>query len=888
LDAPAGKALDDLALDDAELDDAELGELETSLRQLRPPAPEATSLEQKLAIASILSASGLDGSPPNLGRLEVQSKIGGGAMGVVYRAWDPELERPVAVKLLRGWSEAEERAVIVGEARALAQLSHPNVVAVYDIVDEAGELCFVMEYVAGVTLRDWLDSHPEAPWREVLEWFIQAARGVVAAHGAEIVHQDLKPENILVGDDGRARVVDFGLARWNVEGVYEGLAGGTPQYMAPEVTAKTPATAKSDQFSFCLALREALASKGASDVVADAVERGVSEDPEARYASFDALVAVLEQALASPGDRPRSLLLKRVERLWLRGVLERSLAGGAVVDLSLRGEPTLVDSPWESWGVQSAPDATTSSHELKHILSESNGSLLMIGPPGSGKTTMLLVLCRELWRTASLQLDEPAPVVLSLSTYQPETRPGRSLSAHFARWIVDELVAKYGLPRPAVGRWFDASGIVLLLDGLDETDPQLRDKVVQTLNQFREDHPLSMVVTCRDSEYEALDRRLSFGGAARIQPLDDVGVTDLVEGRRANQLMAQLATDEHLRAQLRNPLLLTLYASGVGIEDDASDASDTSDTPVWGHAYERYVEHAFADTRSEPERHRLLGQLTFLARAMREHNTSDLWLERLHFGWLEHRWERIAAYAMGVLVVCVFGVGLNVAQVPITGNALASALTFGIGVSLSSFAYTRGRIKPVESLRWSWRRMLRLLPITTVCAAAVGIAEGLRVNLAANLVGAALTGAIMGIAFSLDSGDRAGKVRPNEGVRRSLRFALATSFGAGVPAGLLFGLVLDPYLRQPLIDVVEGTGNMSLMGGVSVGLFVFTAMFLIYGGFTVFMHYVLRLWIAWRTPLPVDLQRMLDRAVELGLMRRVGGGYVFLHRTLLDYFADRR
>ena len=73
--------------------------------------------------------------------------------------------------------------------------------------------------------------------------------------------------------------------------------------------------------------------------------------------------------------------------------------------------------------------------------------------------------------------------------------------------------------------------------------------------------------------------------------------------------------------------------------------------------------------------------------------------------------------------------------------------------------------------------------------------------------------------------------------------------------------------------------------GVAVGLFVFTAMFLIYGGFTVLMHYVLRLWLAWRTPLPLDLVRMLDRASELGLLRRVGGGYVFLHRTLLDYFA---
>jgi serine/threonine protein kinase len=860
----------------------ELDELATSLRQLRPGGPEPSSLEQRLAVASILSATGLEGDAPRLGRLELQSKIGGGAMGVVYRAWDPELERLVAVKLLRGWSDAEERALIAREARALARLSHPNVVAVYDIVDNAGELCLVMEYVAGVTLRGWLDAHPEAPWREIVEWFVQAGRGVAAAHGADVVHQDLKPENVLVGDDGRVRVVDFGLARWNTADTADDVAGGTPHYMAPEVGPDAPATPHSDQYSFCLALREALESKGASDDVSAAVERGVAVEPDARHESLAALLDVLERELTSPGEnRSRSLLLERVDRLWLRGVLDRSLEGGVAVDLSLRRDPSLVDSPWKSWGAESESPTSASSHELKHILTTSNGSLLIVAPPGSGKTTLLLGLCRELWRTASLQVDEPAPVVLSLSTYQPSTRAGRSLSSHFAGWVVDELVAKYGLPRPAVRRWFDASGVVLLLDGLDETDASLRDQVVETLNDFRAEYPLSLVVTCRDSEYEALQRKLSFGGAVRVEPLDDAGIQDLVEGRHASQLIAQLANDESLREQLRNPLLLTLLAGGGDIELG-------SGVPPWERAYERYVEQALSAASSDGERQDLTARLRFLARAMRAHNTSDLWLERLGFSWLERPWERIAAYAMGVVLVFLFGVGLNLTQAPLTGNPIASALVFGLGVSLSSFAYTRGRIKPVERLRWSWRRMVRLLPITTVCATLVGLAEGMRVNFAANLVGAGFTGAILGVVFALDSGEQASRVRPNEGVRRSLTVALATSFGFGIPAGLLFGLLIEPYIRHPLVLVTEGTGNYRLMAGVTVGLFTFSALFLIYGGFTVLMHAVLRLWIAWRTPLPLDLIGTLDRAVELRLMRRVGGGYVFLHRTLLDHFADSK
>lgn len=862
------------------LQEPEADDLAASLVDLRPPGPEPRSLEQRLAVASILAASGLATDPPRLGRLEVQSRLGGGGMGVVYRAWDPELERLVGVKLLRGLGEAEERAHIAGEARALARLNHPHVVAIYDILDEAGELCIVMEHVAGVTLRAWLDLHPDATWREVLGWFVQAGRGVAAAHAAGIVHQDLKPENVLIGDDGRARVLDFGLARWHLDDD-DGIAGGTPHYLAPEVSADRPATTLSDQYSFCLALGEGLEGRGAPEVVRTAVARGVATDPAARHPSLEAVLEVLEGALHGPqADRPRTLLLERVERLWLRGVLDRSLDGGPTVDLTLQSAPELVEPPWRGWFPSGEGQAATRAQELRHVLRACHDSLLVTGPPGSGKTTLMLGLCRELWRVAQLEPDEPAPVVLSLSSYEPERRAGRSLGAHFAQWIVDELVAKYGLPRPAARRWLDTSAIVLLLDGLDETDAQQRELVVETLNRFRESHPLAMVVTCRDSEYEALPRRLSFGGAVRVEPLDDAGMTSLLDGRHAVELLAQVARDERLRAHLRNPLLLTLLV-GTGPLDEGGDA------PGWSRAYERYVDRALVSV-SAGERREIEGRLGFLARAMRAHNTSDLWLERLHFGWLERRWEQVATYAVGVVLVLLLGVGLNLAQVPLTGNSLVSSLTLGAGVSVSSFAYTRGRIKPVESLRWSWRRMIRLLPVTTVCATVIGLAEALRVNFAANLVGAGITGALLAVAFALDASERASKVRPNAGIRRSLAFALATSFGFGVPAGLLFGLVIEPYVRRPLIASAGELASTNLMAGVSVGLFVFTALFLIYGGFTVLMHYVLRLSLAWRTPLPFDLEKMLDRAVDLGLMRRVGGGYVFLHRTLLDFFADRR
>ena len=887
--------------------------VERVLWAARPDAQGSAKLEKRLAVASILAAAGsAERARPRLGRLEVQSRLGGGAMGVVYRAYDLELRRPVALKLLRGWAARDERAQIVDEARRLAQLTHPNVVAVYDIVDDEDGLYFTMEYVGGETLQAWLHARPEASFREVLEWFVQAGRGLCAAHAAGIVHRDFKPDNVLVGADGRVRVVDFGLARVLREGPANDFAG-TPRFMAPEILERGQATPASDQFSYCTALRDALSDKDLPAHVQSAIERGLEPVPERRHASLSVLVDLLQGALAGEGDqRPRALLLDRVERMWLRGVLERSLGDGSVIELSLRSTPALVDPPWNEWNVNARPSlrathkepqelaltnaqaaqtsqtglTQTSSHSLSQLFRDSHDSLLLVGPPGAGKTTLLLQLCRDLWRVASLNPDAPAPAVLSLSTYRPTTHSARDAeneaseqSEHFTAWVVDELVTKYGLPRPTVRRWFAESGIVLLLDGLDETEASQHGRVVQTLNHFRRAHPLSIVVTCRDSEYQAIDTRLEFGGAVALSPLEDAAMTKLLEERHAVHLLEQLERDASLRDQLRNPLLLTLYAMG-----DA-EAGELEGRPGWARAYARYVQHVWARTDAS-ERAQLELRLAWLARAMLRHNTSDLWLERLHFGWLPQRWANVAGYAMGVLLVCLFGIGLNVAQVPLTGSPLGSALVFGIGVTLSSFAYTRGRITPIESLRWSTARALRLLPITVVCSLIIGLIEAMKINFAANLAGAGITGAILAVLLALEPSERAIKVRANAGIHQSLENALRVSLGALLFVGPFFYFIVQPYITHPLADVPEYSGNPQLIVGVSVGLFAFTAMFLIYGGFTVLMHYVLRLWLAWRTPLPFDLVSMLDRAAELGLLRRVGGGYMFLHRTLLDYFAE--
>ncbi|WAS92091.1 serine/threonine-protein kinase [Nannocystis punicea] len=277
-----------------------------------------------------------------IGRYVVLGRQGAGAMGVVYRAYDEALDRKVALKLLRapGADHSQARARLLREAKALAQLSHPNVVQVYDVGEWGGLDFIALEFVQGQTLRTWLSEQTRS-WSEILQVFAQAGRGLAAAHAAGLVHRDFKPENVLIDGQGRVFVADFGLARSADSPVPEqqpplasrsspslarltamGSLVGTPKYMAPEQFMRVPADARSDQFSFCVALYEALF--GRRPFVGETVDelrqsvllgkllpppvltmvpqwlqdltmRGLARDPTRRFPSMDALLAELDR-----------------------------------------------------------------------------------------------------------------------------------------------------------------------------------------------------------------------------------------------------------------------------------------------------------------------------------------------------------------------------------------------------------------------------------------------------------------------------------------------------------------------------------------------------------------------------------------------------------------
>ncbi len=270
-----------------------------------------------------------------LGRYVILEPLGAGGMGIVHVAFDPELDRKVAIKLLRSTAgDHDANLRLRREAQAIARLAHPNVIAVHDVgtVDEQDFMA--MELVAGCTLDQWLRKEPRS-LAAVLAVFAQAGRGLAAAHDAGLVHRDFKPTNVLVGDDGRVRVTDFGLARESNVEIRPVIAGGgraavtsvagTPGYMSPEQLAGSASDVRADQFAFCVTLWEALAGErpfSAADAaipprIERVLRRGLSADPGGRYPRIHDLL----DALTPPPARRR----------WLWGVAAAVLVASAAI-----------------------------------------------------------------------------------------------------------------------------------------------------------------------------------------------------------------------------------------------------------------------------------------------------------------------------------------------------------------------------------------------------------------------------------------------------------------------------------------------------------------------------------------------------------------------------
>ncbi|MCY1059180.1 protein kinase [Nannocystis sp. SCPEA4] len=857
-------------------------------------------------------------APPALGEFQVLAVLGRGAMGTVYLARDAALERDVALKVLhRGVGDAEARGRLLAEARALARVSHPALVAVHAIGEHLGRVYIVMERVPGVTLRSW-QALGSRSWREILEVYLQFGRGVQALHQAGLVHRDLKPENVLVDDDGRARIVDLGLSR-HVDARAAEIAG-TPLYMAPEQFAGA-AGPLADLFAFCVALFEALyrvrpfvgetpaelcaaivagalvtpATAEVPERIRAVLVRGLRADPARRWPSMRALLDALAAAAATTrGQRDRQVLLARLETAWIEGVLERSLAGGVRVRPTLRERSTC-----------------PSGHDPKDFLARTDhaASFALVGGAGAGKTTALLELASDALHRARRDPTRPLPVILQLASWS-----GGSL----AEWVVDEVRDELGIPRHITRGWLDDDGLVLFLDGLDRVAAARRAACVRAIGAFRAAHLASLVVTCRDDIHAGLDPPLALDtvfDVPRLEP-DRVRVALEREGAPLTGLLEALEAHPALRELLRTPLLVDIAARTFRGCPAPSLAAAGSAGSIRRELWSAYVARALSGLHVDAAA-QLRERLAFIAGQLECEDRGALWIERLQPTWLRGRLARnlhaaLTLSIIGSAIAVLVGGLVGLASTPDIGlqSALLVAPTLALFLGL---VHGVREIRPVERLTWSTaclrqglagaaRRGLVLgLVLASIAATIWGAGEAtdfIAAVFVTNLVVYAFLFAIALAALAALRGEALSRrIAPNQAIRSSARNAtvVAAVVGLAVMVPLLaVTFVFGPPPAPPLQadeareairlwrgDPASFFALIELCVGATIGLFAGMHR----GGLAVVQHGVLRILLAATRRLPLRLVAMLDGAAERALLRKIGGGYIFIHDELREQLA---
>ena len=373
-----------LAFATGELDDKALSEIEIHLD---------TCADCRAVISNFARGD----VAPTFGRYRIDTVLGSGGMGIVYRAWDPQLARAVAIKVVRRATEdTKGRARLIREAQALARLSHPHVCHVYDVGIDNEEVWVAMELIDGVSLRDWAGAKREG----LLEVLMGAAEGIAAAHDAGLIHRDIKPENVLVTRDGRAIVTDFGLARGddtidphgstaqnNSRLTTTGAIAGTPAYIAPEQLTGDLVDARVDQFAFGVMAWELLTGSKPFPIVfalrIDAVRNGVTPPASMRK---DVAVVLARAMAVAPRDRfasMRELIAAIEEPESLRAVVpkQRRVPAYAGVALVAMTGAAIAAWKWPAHEASQAAQTTTMPEAQARVVSMPDAAPPDAAPP---------------------------------------------------------------------------------------------------------------------------------------------------------------------------------------------------------------------------------------------------------------------------------------------------------------------------------------------------------------------------------------------------------------------------------------------------------------------------------------------------------------------------
>ena len=600
-------------------------------------------------------------------------------------------------------------------------------------------------------------------------------------------------------------------------------------------------------------------------------------------------------------QRNRRAMLELVKNTWITGVLEKSLYNEVFIQLGMEERPGAVDHPWDVQVQMPNHDARTlpTGTLMIQVFDEMNGAMLILGEPGSGKTTMLLELARDCIDRALLDDNQPIPVVFNLSSWDGKQA--------IEDWLVDELRTKYTVPKKIAEGWVTNDDLQLMLDGLDELKRENRAACAEAINEFHQKHGLAtpLTVCSRIADYEALTTKLNLSGAILLQPLTPKQIDEYFgeAGPELEGAQQILQADEVLQDLVKQPLMLSIFTLacwGASPEAIAPENRETSEQHR-RHLFDTYIRQMFERVaRTKNERYtaeKTKNRLKWLAQTMLRYSQSVFLIESMQPNWLSTHQARILYRAMvGLIIGLILGLIFGLFFGPVIGMIVGFivALVFWIkggeigGLFGGKSNKSIDEIELIEVLKWSTGPSKHKLTLVAVLGlgsgSIVGVTLGIILNSSTGRTFGVLSGVTVGIIAwlleSLRTGAIENRTTPNQGIWNSIGSAIKMGSLFTLTEGLLFGLLLyflvDWYLRS----------DQAINVGISIGIAFGLLGSLDYGGRAVIQHLALRFILSIKGFTPWNYVRFLDYCVDRIFLRRVGGGYIFVHRLLMEHFAD--
>lgn len=600
----------------------------------------------------------------------------------------------------------------------------------------------------------------------------------------------------------------------------------------------------------------------------------------------------------------RQVMLLRVKRYWLVGVLQESLHGAELIDLSMAYRTTAVAShnapEWQSIpGLDGAAfeQPLPIGTQITQVYEQAQGTLLIMGEPGAGKTTTLLQLVSDLLHRAEVDESHPIPVVFSLASWHNHVGIGA--------WMVHELANRYEVPAWLGEEWLHNGRLLPLLDGLDEVDQSVRIECAQAINGFRQKHiSMATVVTCRTQDYKALGTRLKLDEAVVLQPLSGAQIDQYLAsmGSRLAGLRAAIQADATLRELAESPLMLSIMTLAYyRMPQEAAIAlggREEGRTFLFDTYVERMTRYRGGEELYDPQDS--VRWLAWLARQMSKFNQTMFFLENMQPNWLPRPAERTFVEKLRLTIGGWFlGLGLLAG---LLGWLLAGwpALLLGVVAGVVTAVlptffrtllwHTRvnwHRIETVETLSWSWPWAWLGGALGTIggfVLGGLGSALGGGFSVPWVFYGGVLGGVSQVLEQALVREEMKLRTTPGQGIARSRQNGRRVGLAAGGVTAVIL-LIVSGIITLLHYDFSWGWAVSFILWAV---LYLASSAGLIFGGLAAWQHRRLLRQLADNGDVPPgDYIQFLDYAAERNLLRKVGGGYMFAHALLLDYFQNK-